>query len=99
MVGTLNLQTVKIWQFKMTDDNLKMSKSILQHIGKGYSFHRNVSRHARVRKDLHPDKWRKLVSRNGAARNNYAAPEIREAGRREEKHQRSKAWKIKVECY
>lgn len=73
----------------MINDNFGTSRNILRHIGKGY-FYRNVSRHARARKDLYPDKWRKPVSENGATRNNYAAPEIREAGQQEEKHRRSR---------
>jgi len=85
----------------MINDHFGTSRSILHHIGKGY-FYRNVSRHARVRKDLHPDKWHKPVFKKrgnlGIIMRLQKYGKLANGKKNIDDHTGSKAWKIKVEC-
>jgi len=81
---------------------LNRRRSILWYIDKGCSLRRNVSRHARVRKDRHPDKWRKPVSENGQLEiitrlQKYG--KLADGKKNIDDRVGSKAWKIKVECH
>lgn len=80
----------------MINDNFKMSDGILWAISaEGYDRLDSRDRQSSRKSQEGPSSWQMMQAglQKRPTRNNYAAPEIREAGRREEKHRRAQSLK------